>query len=515
MHYQTPSDWRANLLGMDLTPETFEKVTFDEKRGGYNVDQVERFLEETGTEFAQMLARFNHTTQLAAAAEERAAAAEARLAQADTVLAEATERVQRAERAARTAQQQAAEAQATATDAVARDAASSSLARANEDQEVEQAAKTLLMAHRTAEATVNEARGQAQSLLEDSSAKAERQQAESTAQAEEMVRAARVKAEEEYASRRAEMIAEVSALESRRAQLEDVMTQLEARLDGYRSELSRTAEELSSLATDPAKLGQRPGLSIPADEVLTAGQSSVVTPTENEGLLESDPLSGAEPTAVDTAAEQYLEGAEDEATDSGPADFTTGYSGTPDSGTPDSSPSQGGAQPFAESSASDEYVDLTAGSDTSTSGDGAADTWGPGSWSRVESDLPPQTDDSMRSSDSISTTAATSTVGAVPMQASVSLLDAETKLTDTPQDERIPEVSLAWESEEELTDSRPTKAVDAVGGADQPKDRFMQELDDAVNDTGVAGPETAGDEAMTAFFEGNSDSKARRFGWRR
>ncbi|CAB4992794.1 unannotated protein [freshwater metagenome] len=495
---------------MDLTPETFEKVTFDEKRGGYNVDQVERFLEETGTEFAQMLARFNHTTQLAAAAEERAAAAEARLAQADTVLAEATERVQRAERAARAAQQQAAEAQATATDAVARDAASSSMARANEDQEVEQAAKTLLMAHRTAEATVNEARGQAQSLLEDASSKAERQQAESTAQAEEMVRAARVKAEEEYASRRAEMIAEVSALESRRAQLEDVMTQLEARLDGYRSELSRTAEELSSLATDPAKLGQRPGLSIPADEVLTAAESSAGTPSETEGLLESDPLSGAEPTAVDAAAEQYLEGVEEEVSDSAPADFSTR-----DSGTPDSASSQGGAQPFADSSASDEYLDLTAGSDTSTSGDGAADTWGPGSWSRIESDLPSQTEDSMRSSDSISTTAATSTVGAVPMQASVSLLDAETKVTDTPLDEQIPEVSLAWESEEELTDSRPTQAVDAVSSADQPKDRFMQELDDAVNDTGVAGPETAGDEAMTAFFEGNSDSKARRFGWRR
>jgi hypothetical protein len=92
------------------------------------------------------------------------------------------------------------------------------------------------------------------------------------------------------------------------------------------------------------------------------------------------------------------------------------------------------------------------------------------------------------------------------------LLDAETEVTDTPQAEQIPEVSLAWEAEEELTDSRPTQAVDT---ADQPKDRFMQELDDAVNDTGAAGPETAGDEAMTAFFEGNSDSKARRFGWRR
>jgi DivIVA domain-containing protein len=497
---------------MDLTPETFEKVTFDEKRGGYNVDQVEAFLEETGTEFAQMLARFTHTTQLAAAAEERAAMAEGRLAQADAVLAEATERVQRAERAARAAQQQAAEAQAAAADAVARDAASSSVARANEDQEVEQAAKTLLMAHRTAEATVNEARGQAQSLLEDASAKADRLQADSVAEAEELVRAARVKAEEEYASRRAEMIAEVGSLESRRAQLEDVMAQLEARLDGYRSELSRTAEELSSLASDPERLGQRPGLSIPADEVLSAQQTLASALDASEGFLESDPLSGSEPTAVDAAAEQYLDGAEDATLERSPSDSGTPDSGTPDSGISDSLTTQGGAQPFAGSSAGDEYLDLTESADSSASADPSSDSWGPGSWSRLESELPSGPEDSLSASGSITTTAATSSVATVPPLTSVSLLDAETEVTDTPQAEQIPEVSLAWEAEEELTDSRPTQAVDT---ADQPKDRFMQELDDAVNDTGAAGPETAGDEAMTAFFEGNSDSKARRFGWRR
>ncbi|MEI7887076.1 MAG: hypothetical protein WCJ04_06770 [Actinomycetes bacterium] len=486
---------------MDLTPEKFEKVTFDEKRGGYNVDQVEAFLEETGTEFAQMLARFNHTTQLAAAAEERAAAAEARLAQADAVLAEATERVQRAERATRAAQQQAVDAQSAAAEAVARDAASTSVARANEDQEVEQAAKTLLMAHRTAEATVNEARGQAQSLLEDATAKAERQLSESTAEAEQLVRAARVKAEEEYASRRAEMIAEVSVLESRRAQLEDVMTQLEARLDGYRSELSRTAEELSSLASDPAKLGQRPGLSIPADEVLSAENRSASAQAESEGLLDPDPLSGSEPTAVDAAAEQYLGGSEDATVDRNPAD-----SGTPDAGSLESptspiAPGSGGAQPFADSTASDEYVDLTQrpeGSSTEDSDDGS---WGPGSWSRLESGMQAENEDSPRAGGSIATTAATSSVGTVPIEAA-----------DTAHAEPQPLVSLAWEAEVELTDSRPTQAVDAV---DQPKDRYMQELDDAVNDTGVASSETAGDEAMTAFFEGNSDSKARRFGWRR
>jgi|GEM_PF-797938 len=490
---------------MELTPETFEKVTFEEKRGGYNVDQVEAFLEATGTEFAQMLARFNHTTQLAAAAEQRAASAEARLAQADAVLAEATERVQRAERAARAAQQQAAEAQSASADAVANNAATTAAARTNEEQEVEQAAKTLLMAHRTAEATVNEARGQAQSLLEDASAKADRQQAESTAEAEELVRAARVKAEEEYAGRRAEMIAEVSSLDSRRAQLGDVITQLEARLDGYRSELARTAEELSTLAADPARLGQRPGLSIPADEVLPVQPSSSSAHAQSDVLLDSDPLSGSQPTAVDTAAEQYLE-------DSEAAD-----AGTQDSGTPGAFPSQGGAQPFADSFSGDEYLDLTEGADgtadsVSAASSSAGESWGPGSWSRVESDNSTETENSTRASSLITTTAATSSVGTVPAQAAVSLLDSQIALADAAQDEPLPEISLAWEAEEELTDSRPTQAVDTV---DQPKDRFMQELDDAVNDTGVTSPETAGDEAMTAFFEGNSDSKARRFGWRR
>ncbi|MEX0768543.1 MAG: hypothetical protein WD029_08740 [Microthrixaceae bacterium] len=499
---------------MDLTPETFEKVTFEEKRGGYNVDQVEAFLEETGTEFAQMLARFNHTTQLAAAAEERAAAAEARLAQADVVLAEATERVQRAERAARAAQQQAAEAESASAEAVASNAATTAAARSTEEHEVEQAAKTLLMAHRTAEATVNEARGQAQSLLEDASAQAERKQAESSAEAEELVRSARVKAEDEYAGRRAEMIAEVSALESRRAQLGDVITQLEARLDGYRSELSRTAEELSTLAADPAKLGPRPGLSIPADEVLSAQRGPSSSSSESEVFSDSDPLSGSEPTAVDEAAEQYLEGSE------------VADTATPDSGTPEAFPSSGGAQPFAESFSGDEYLDLTEGADSSSTGSSTGsspgsiagsegETWGPGSWSRVESDLPLEAEDSMRVSDSITASAATSSVGAVPAQAAVSLLESPAELEDLDLDEQIPAISLAWESEEELTDSRPTQAVDAVGDVGQPKDRFMQELDDAVNDTGATSSETASDEAMTAFFEGNSDSKARRFGWRR
>ena len=50
-------------------------------------------------------------------------------------------------------------------------------------------------------------------------------------------------------------------------------------------------------------------------------------------------------------------------------------------------------------------------------------------------------------------------------------------------------------------------AADRVGTH---RDRFMEELDSAVNEA-----VDMDDDAMTAFFQGTSDSRARRFGWRR
>ena len=43
----------------------------------------------------------------------------------------------------------------------------------------------------------------------------------------------------------------------------------EARLAGYREDLTRTAEELTLLASDPDRLGARPTMSIPPDEVIS------------------------------------------------------------------------------------------------------------------------------------------------------------------------------------------------------------------------------------------------------
>ena len=253
---------------MELTPELFEKIEFTERRKGYDTEQVETFLEEAGTALAQLLAR---TRQI----EERAAQADAMIAEAEARAAAAEERVARVE----------AEARQMVAQAQARPALS-------EEAEVEQAAKTLLMARRTAEAMEQEARGQAQALLGEAKTRAERQLAEAQAEAEELIRRARAQADEEFAERRARALEEVQALEDRRSQLGDVLTQLEARLAAYREDLTRTAEELTLLASDPDRLGSRPTLSIPPDEVLPRDREAeavtVGEPTEAVGVDEVD-----------------------------------------------------------------------------------------------------------------------------------------------------------------------------------------------------------------------------------
>lgn len=514
---------------MELTPEKFEKAEFAERRRGYDIDQVESFLEETGTEFAQMLAKFRHTEQRAAAAEERASAAESRLAQTDAVVAEATERVQRAERAARAAQQQAVDSQNSATAAAG--AASTNATRANEAAELEQAAKTLMMAQRTADATVNEARGQAQTLLEDARARADRQQAESAAEAEELVRLARLQAEEEYAARRAAVIEEVTGLEGRRAQLADVITQLEARLAGYRSELTQTASELSTLAEDPARLGARPNMSIPPDEVL----SSIGEPMASPGI---DPLADVDSTEVDAAVDDYLEAvgepvsAHDHVSAAGTSYDVSGADGAPaaeashqysnpvsddDGGSAAPSvPTTSASAPGQAGGSGGEYLDLTAPSTMADEDSIGDSSWGPGSWAQLEAEMDPDVhdaaaQDALHSSDVISATAATSSVRAATGSSMGADVRGGTGSRPSVSASPTPQV-LGLEDDDDLVDDRPTQAVDRAG---QPRDRFMQELDDAVNDTGAPTTSAAGDDAMTAFFEGSNESKTRRFGWRR
>lgn len=456
---------------MELTPELFEKTEFTERRKGYDIDQVETFLEETGTALAQLLARTRHT-------EERAAHAEARLAQADAAIAEAQQRAQSAEQRAEAAERAAREAAAGAASAAA------DTARISEEAEVEQAARTLLMAKRTADATVDEARGQAQALLEDSQHRAQRQLDEANAEATELVRRAAEQAEAEYADRRDAALEEVRGLEGRRSQLADVITQLESRLAGYREELGRAAQEIVALAEDPSRLGARPNMSMAPDEVLTSDAAEAVSgevpavhdPGEAELGDTADAAAAPAHAATADAASADADNVDPVPAEPEPAGRPSAPTGGPSASGPSATPS-GLAGPSAAAGATAtavithepvtaaaggadaRYVDLTSPA-TEAADPAADDRWGPGSWAEVEDSL----DD----------------------DAEVVLGGPATSHVDQP--------------------------TEAVGRADQPRDRYLEELDSAVNEA-VSIDED--DEAMTAFFQGTSDSRSRRFGWRR
>jgi len=395
---------------MDLTPELFEKTEFTERRKGYDIEEVETFMEDAGTALAQLLVKVRHIEERAAVAEGRLAEADARTAAAEAKAGEAQAR----------AQAQVAEAQATAR----------SVTAMSEQAEVEQAARTLVMARKTAEDMESDARMQAQNLLVEAKTRADRQLAEAQAEAEELIRRARTQADHEFAERRERAIEEIQVFESRRSQLADVMTQLEARLAGYREDLTRTAEELTLLASDPDRLGARPTMSIPPDEVLQSQRppTSPDRPAAADSVVDVDPVDAAPDVASDPAPESPTVESDEGSTD---------------------------AQQL--------IVDFEAGAGDGPSTEaisGSTGDWGPGSWARVGAS------------------------GATEVEETISLAD------------------------EAVSHTAPHIIAEPV--TDSGRDRYLQDLDEAVNVT-----DDTDDEAMTAFFEGSVESRNRRFGWRR
>ena len=209
---------RSNIRSMDLselTPELFEKTEFTERRRGYDIDQVETFLEETGTAVAQLLVRHRQL-------EERATNAEARLAETERRLAE-------------------------------KPAPAPQPARSETD-EVERATSTLLMAKRTADATLAEAE-----------AEAERVRSEATGRADSILAEARSTAAEELDAARRRTTEVVTTLEARRDAVAAVVEGLEKRIDEYRGQFVEAARALQAVADDPEVLVTRPAVAVPED----------------------------------------------------------------------------------------------------------------------------------------------------------------------------------------------------------------------------------------------------------
>jgi len=199
---------------MDVTPQLLHDVEFREaKRGGYNTQDVDDFLERLAVGLERQDASVKDARQRIEAAEARVAEAERRAVQAEQ--------------------------------------------RATDTSDSDETLKrTLVLAQRTADAAIREAEEQASKTLSS----AQDQAARLLADAQET--SARARAEAEDDARRAQqeardlVQAEMRELEAARDQLHDDVDVLERHLDEQRDRLRHTVRELQMLLDDPAALRQ-------------------------------------------------------------------------------------------------------------------------------------------------------------------------------------------------------------------------------------------------------------------
>lgn len=240
----------------ELTPELFEKAEFTERRRGYDIDQVETFLEETGTAVAQLLVRHRQL-------EERAGSAEARLADAEARLARQTAEVA-APRAS------------------------------TESDEIERATSTLVMAKRTADATIAEAE-----------AEAARMRTEAAARADSIVSEAHRSADEELHHARRRTTEVVTTLEARRDAVASVVEGFERRIEDYRTQLGEAADALRAIVDDPTLLAGRDPVPVPES---ATGYTPTPEPLDPGVQTEADALDLTDSTQMYNTAAASLDG---------------------------------------------------------------------------------------------------------------------------------------------------------------------------------------------------------------
>lgn len=233
----------ATIATMDVTPQLLHDVEFREaKRGGYNTQDVDDFLERLAVGIERQDAQLREARQ-------RLDTAEARIAQADQRAAEAER-------------------------------------RAAESGDADESLKrTLVLAQRTADAAIKEAEDQAAKTL----AAAEKRAGKLLAEAEEATARARADAEEEarrsLEEARARVLSELHDLEAARDQLRRDVDVLEAHFAEQRDRLRMTTRELQRLLDDPAALR----------EVAVPAISDVEVPVVEEPEPEEAPPTAPQP----------------------------------------------------------------------------------------------------------------------------------------------------------------------------------------------------------------------------
>lgn len=239
---------------MELTPELLRTVEFnDAKKGGYDHDEVDEFLDRAAADLARQHERLGEVEGRIAAAERRADEAEAQ-------------------------------------------------AKDHSDSD-ETLRRTLVLAQRTADAAVKEAQDDAARIVGEARQKADGM----IASAEEQIR-------RDVGATRDRLQAEIRELEGRRAELHGRITELSAHLDAERERIGVQIDHLrESLRADSMSLTGVPSDSDPSlfDEPTPSAVDEIAAPSPADA---GEP-GAAEPSAVDDPPAAEGSAATDLATD--------------------------------------------------------------------------------------------------------------------------------------------------------------------------------------------------------
>ncbi|MDH4170867.1 MAG: DivIVA domain-containing protein [Acidimicrobiia bacterium] len=180
---------------MELTPQLLAEVEFRDTLRGYDRDEVDTFLEQVGVAIAQLQGRLREALSRAEMAEARGAGGP--------------------------------QGEGVSTDTITR---------------------TLLLAQRTADATVAEAETDARRMVTEAQEDAVRLRSEAEADRAAVLAETENEARQVAEEARRDLLSELQTLESAREQAQIDLRQLEEALDGQRTKLLDAAVELTALA---------------------------------------------------------------------------------------------------------------------------------------------------------------------------------------------------------------------------------------------------------------------------
>jgi DivIVA domain-containing protein len=260
---------------MELTSQAINEAEFSMARRGYDPDQVDEFLEK-------LAVAVDKQNEALAEARERASMAERRANEAERKLSERPERVVDVAPAAEAEEATARTAQLTAAAAA----------------ELETLQRTLVLAQKTADATVRDAEEEAGRMI---------------AKAESDARAAQE-------GTRARLLEEIAKLDADRSALQGDVEALEGHLVDQRRHVEETITDLQRLLSDPARLhaAEPPPLSEVTPESAEAAESGPAAAHAASGVGFAEAAEAVEPSSTVAEPEAEPEGGSEAA--AGPDD---------------------------------------------------------------------------------------------------------------------------------------------------------------------------------------------------